>query len=123
MRKLIEAMGGRKVLFGLLITAVGVGVTLYLRDLPQNLMILLSFISTSFFLGNGAEHLAQRGKGASEPLTVPQFQAFVNSLNQVVATQNKTMQEIKDGGDKLVEAVQSGASTTQQLINVLTPKR
>ena len=54
----MNKIGGRKVLFGFLFLAVGVGLALALGDLPSNLMEFMIFLSAGFFLGNGIEHTA-----------------------------------------------------------------
>lgn len=54
---MIERIGGRKVLLGVLLVAIGVGVDA-LAGLSANLLDLLKFVGVGFFLGNGIEHCA-----------------------------------------------------------------
>lgn len=126
MRKYIDAIGGRKVMFGLILLIVGVAVTLYLKDLPQNLMILMSFIGTTFFLANGVEHIAGRSiknsLATTDTVTTPQFQAFVSSLDSVLAAQDANIAELKKSGDKLATATESGSKALKELIIMIGSK-
>jgi len=122
MRKIIDAIGGRKVLFGLILLTVGVSVTLYLRELPQNLMILMSFIGSTFFLANGIEHIAGAKAKSDAALTMPQFQSYVIGLNKILAAQNENIEELKRSGDKLADATESGSKALKELIIMIGRK-
>lgn len=56
---MINAVGGRKVIFGVLIIAVGVAMAMLAPGgLQQTMVDLLTFIGVGFFLGNGIERTA-----------------------------------------------------------------
>jgi len=55
--------GSRKIILGLLVLSVGIAIDMLAPNgLTDNLLYLLSFISVSFFLANGVEHLADAVK-------------------------------------------------------------
>lgn len=57
---MINLLGGRKVIFGLLIIAVGVTVHMLApKGLTDQMVELLTFIGVGFFLGNGVENTAK----------------------------------------------------------------
>jgi hypothetical protein len=61
MLSVIKKLGGRKVVIGVLLLAVGIAVD-YTFQLSQNLLYLMIAVSTGFFLGNVGEHAAEAGK-------------------------------------------------------------
>ena len=66
MKEFIEKLGGRKVLFGFILITIGVVIEVtQTNGLSTNLMNFLIAIGVGFFLGNGAEHIANKGKTAT----------------------------------------------------------
>ena len=56
---MINLIGGRKVIFGLIIIVVGVAVHFFApKGLTNQMVELLTFIGVGFFLGNGVENTA-----------------------------------------------------------------
>lgn len=92
---MVNKIGGRKVLFGLLFLSVGVTLALVLGDLPSNLMEFMIFLSAGFFLGNGIEHTATAVKdrpikqleSIKEELALTRQQAQVNAESVQVVQQ------------------------------------
>lgn len=57
---MLDKIGGRKVLLGILLVVIGVLVDSFSKNgLSVNLLELLKFIGVGFFLGNGIEHTAK----------------------------------------------------------------
>jgi len=51
--------GSRKIILGLLVLSVGIAIDMLAPNgLTDNLLYLLSFVSVSFFLANGVEHVS-----------------------------------------------------------------
>lgn len=71
---MLESTGGRKLVGGLVVTAVAVIVTLLKGDVPANLQQLLEVVFGAFVLGNAAEHGAMVMKGKAE-LSIAQLQS------------------------------------------------
>lgn len=72
MNTLFAMLGGRKLVLGFIVIAIGVAVDLLKpAGLSSNLLYLLCFISTSFFLANAANSIAYARK-APETEVSPQ---------------------------------------------------
>jgi hypothetical protein len=54
----MDSVGGRKVVVSALLLVVGVGVTLYVGDVPDGLLQLMSVIFGGFIVGNVGEHIS-----------------------------------------------------------------
>jgi len=108
-------------MFGLLLLSVSVAVTIHLQDLPQNLMIFMSFLGTTFFLANGIEHMAGRNK--DKAITEEYFNNYVVSLNSVLTAQKEQMNELKNSGEKLAEEAKNSSTALSQLVGLLSPKK
>lgn len=100
--KLINAIGGRKVVFGFIVMGVGTAVDLVTPGgLSRTLMELLQYIGVGFFLGNGAEHVAQsmskkKSDGSDEALDEIKAsqQAIYEQMANVQAIQSKTNEAV-----------------------------
>lgn len=62
----MQALLTRKVMAGLLILLVGVGITLIKGDIPPNLLSLLQVIYGTFVLGNVGQHAADSFSGKNK---------------------------------------------------------
>jgi hypothetical protein len=87
---MLESTGGRKLIGGLVVTAVGVIVTFLKGDVPANLQQLLEVVFGAFVLGNAAEHGAMVMKGKAE-LSLAQLQ------QPVVAPPQQDLTHIENG--------------------------
>lgn len=63
---MLKVIGGRKVLFGILILTVGIIID-FTFGLSQNLLTLMMYTGAGFFLGNGIEHVATAVKDKKTP--------------------------------------------------------
>ncbi len=99
---MIQKLGGRKVIFGLLLLAVGVALDMLApKGLSVNMVQLMSFIGVGFFLGNGVEHMANAVKkkkpsggdssGASKEILqkIDQIQLAQQVLNEQIEVNQK----------------------------------
>ena len=111
---MIEKIGGRKVIFGLLFLVVGVALALSLGDLPRNLMEFMIFLSAGFFLGNGVEHVA----GA---LTRPTPTGSTEASSQIdnVAQSQQAIQEQLQQLSAQTQAATEGVALVQQAISLI----
>lgn len=110
----IDTFGGRKVLLGIGVMALGVGVDAT-TGLSANLLDLLKFVAIGFFLGNGIEHVAgamtKKTEGGSNS-PVPDAAALV----EAVATDMGTVEGKVDELAKQVELTNQSLATVQQAL-------
>ncbi len=87
--------GYRKVVYGAVIMAIGVGVeALAPRGLSDNLLDLLKYISVAFFSSNGIEHLAESMKLR---LMNSDVTAKLTTIDGRIATIEKANQTTQEG--------------------------
>lgn len=55
----IDTFGGRKAVVAVIILAVGLGVTLFMNDVPKEFGTLLQVVFGSFVIGNGVEYASE----------------------------------------------------------------
>ena len=133
---MLEKIGGRKVVFGVFVVAVGLAVDLFGKSgLSENLRSLLEYVFLGFCGGNAVEHLVRLkgGRGAAvpsdEPAPVPSEPAL--SLEQVLEIQNR-LDEIRaeqlNASQELEKVKQVSTITAEKLLetmrffNVGTPR-
>lgn len=100
---MIAKLGGRKVIFGMIVITVGVAIALFAPGgLNTPMVNLLTFIATGFFLGNGIEHASDALKkkkpattAAIEKITgeVAEISKQIRADMTVIHQQNATTQE------------------------------
>jgi hypothetical protein len=86
----------RKVSIGLLITIIGVVITLVLKDIPQHLLDLLQTVFGAFVLGNAAEHAAAAysSKDETTPPDLGLITDKLHTIEQSVATNQEALTTI-----------------------------
>jgi len=93
----LEKIGGRKVLLGLLVMAVGALVDSFSKNgLSTNLLELMKFTSIGFFLGNSVEHIANNFK-----------------------KKNVSVQADTSGIEERMDKIEEATATTQQGVSTL----
>lgn len=91
---MINRIGGRKLLLGTLVIALGVAIDLTF-GLSSNLLQLITFVTVGFFLGNAGEHFAHRNKKAARPEEDPIYVNLINSHNILNDKLNRVETEAK----------------------------
>lgn len=77
--------GLRKVILGVIVMLIGVLVDSFSKNgLSQNLMQLLIFVSSGFFLGNSLEHFSKKGVEKS-PKGIDELQSQLKVISEQVA--------------------------------------
>lgn len=118
---MLNKIGGRKVILGILVIAVGVIIDLINDNgLSTNLLYLLTFISSGFFLSNGIEHLAtsiKRRRSKSPAAAVNTDTVPVAEVNQTVRYLVEQNQNINNALDALTTNMQGLNETLGKLAN------
>lgn len=90
---MIEKLGGRKVILGLLIIILGVAIEALLKNgLTANVLTLLLGIYGAFAVGNGAEHISTAISTKDNSVTYTSLES-VEKLQQVQSESLDTIQK------------------------------
>lgn len=126
---MINKLGGRKVLLGMAVIQIGIAIDLFFtKGLSTNLLYLLTFISSGFFLSNGVEHVAvslrrRKSRGSNiPPQGIPAPGIPIEEVGQAVnaiLTQNA---ETNQSLGALTESMESLMKTLGNLANRRTPR-
>lgn len=109
MKKLYDLLGGRKLVLGFIVIAIGVAMDLLTPNgLSSNLLYLLCFISTSFFLANAAVTASYSKNG--------------NSANETAQSALDATNTKLDAVQGQVNQVVNGIATVQQAISYIIDK-
>lgn len=112
---MIEKMGGRKILFGIMLAALGVAVDVLAKNgLSSNLLQLFIFLGVGFFGGNGIEHLsgALKKPGSSAGVGSAQEQEVGMALNNIT-------NEIQQANENINSVISQNQITQQALTHVI----
>ena len=108
---MIDQIGGRKLIAGVVVLALGVGAVLLLGDIPPNLLQLLSIVFGAFVVGNVGEHIS--GAFSSKAAVVEQQ---VTAITDPAVTAQ--LEELKSMAATNAEAV----TVVQQALSMIISK-
>jgi hypothetical protein len=111
MRKLFEMLGGRKLVLGFIVITIGVVMDMTApQGLSSNLLYLLCFISTSFFLANAASTVAY----SRQQNNVSDLSSTMD--NSSMDSANRRLDEVQS---QLEQVVAGTATMSQALVQLL----
>lgn len=119
--KLFNLFGGRKLVMGLLVMGIGITVDATF-GLSSNLLYLLIFVCSGFFLSNGVEHASRaiRQKNGFAPENVgTMLQAVDQRLNSIQDGVNLAQQNT----EKLQEFTAANIKATNSMLELFKSKR
>ena len=117
---MIDFLGGRKFVIGLLVIGIGLSVDLlFVKGLTSNAMQLLIFVAGGFFIGNGAITVAgilkgeeqQPGDYGVEP--IPQESVYLSSQVDELSSQ---LLDIKKQQSLLMEAISAQSTAIHSMM-------
>lgn len=120
---MIRKLGGRKLLLGVAVIALGVIIDATF-GLSTNLLQLITFISVGFFLGNGLEHTAKaigekrKPKPEEDPVNINLLQSH-QILKQDIDSLNNRMDNISEAAGKLEGNLEMSNKALSSIIDML----
>ncbi len=110
---MLGKLGGRKVIFGVMLALLGVAVDIYApKGLSGNLLELFTYLGIGFFGGNGLEHVAGAVKKPSSLRSKVNTEEIEMSLNAIT----QATEQLNENTNALI---QQGLITQQALSHVI----
>ena len=114
---MIAKLGGRKMILGFLVIVVGISIDLSF-GLGSNLLTLLIFVSSGFFLGNVGEHISETFKKKAG-IPTENVVNVVNQIEQQLGDIRKVETNVNDKVDKLVKATEGNLEALNVMLRFI----
>lgn len=118
---MLEKIGGRKVILGILVMAIGVIVDMT-AGLSRNLLELLQYVGVGFFLSNSIVHTARsvmNGKGGVKDPLNDQTKEAMEGFSKRLDSMDKSLSGISNA----TGVTQQGVSAILEIASPKQPKR
>lgn len=118
---LVARLGGRKMVMGMLVILTGIAID-FTFGLSSNLLTLLIFVCTGFFLGNVGEHVCdtvRKAKGSKDSVPVNNVAVVVNEIDQRLKDISAVESQVSKNLENLTKVTQSNLEATNAVLNVI----
>jgi hypothetical protein len=115
---MFDQFGGRKAVVALVALFVGVGVTIYVGDVPPNLLSLIEVLFGAFVVGNGVEHVANTFGAVSAQASMEAPQPSPTAMDATLI--ESRLNELQSVAIQTQEAVGFSNQALTKIISIAT---